>query len=110
MSSDDGMAIWDGIATAMLALAPVQERRSRYAEKPALALHGREIAHCEAPGVIDLRITRDGWSRASEQWHDDPAIHREATRRDWIELRISDVADVERLHDLLVITVAANQS
>jgi hypothetical protein len=35
-------------------------------DKPALFVGSREIAHLEAPGVIDLRITRAGWAPAGK--------------------------------------------
>jgi hypothetical protein len=100
--------MWEEFVTAMLALRPMEERRSRYGDKPALVLAGREIAHCEAPGIIDLRITRAGWSRVSDRDRTDPAVQRDPARRDWIELYVHAAADIDRLHDLLVVAVAAN--
>lgn len=99
---------WDAFVTAMLAAGPVQERRSRYADKPALFLDGREIAHLEAPGVIDLRISRKGWPQASDGYRDDPAIRRDPSRRDWIELHLRSPADLDHLASLLAIAIAAN--
>ncbi|MEP6526234.1 MAG: hypothetical protein ABJA86_03645 [Nocardioidaceae bacterium] len=49
--------IWQAFVDAMLELGPAEERRSRYADKPALFLLAREVAHCEGPGLIDLRVT-----------------------------------------------------
>jgi len=77
-------------------------------EKPALFIEGREIAHLEAPGVIDLRITRRGWSQARDEYGDDPAVHRDPARRDWIELLLHSPADLDRLTRLLVIAAAEN--
>jgi len=85
------------------------ERRSRYGDKPALALDGREIAHHEAPGLIDLRITGAGWSQIKAQYAGDPAVHRDPSRRDWIEVRLSGPADLERLGDLLATAMACNR-
>jgi hypothetical protein len=99
---------WDAFVTAMLAAAPVQERRSRYADKPALFLDGREIAHLEAPGVIDLRISRKGWLQAGDDYRDDPAIRRDPSRRDWIELHLRSPADLDHLASLLAIATAAS--
>ncbi len=92
----------------MLALGPVYERRSRYGDKPALYLDAREIAHCEAPGLIDLRITRSGWSRVRDQYAEDPAVRRDPARRDWIELMLSSAADLDRLAGLLSVAVECN--
>jgi hypothetical protein len=69
MSDDHGDAIWEAFVIAMLAAGPVAERRSRYGDKPALLSASREIAHLEAAGVIDLRITRAGWSQVKGSGH-----------------------------------------
>jgi hypothetical protein len=92
----------------MLPLGPVEERRSRYADKPALFLDGREIAHLEAPGVIDLRITRAGWVQASGRYGEDAAVCRDSSRRDWLELALGSAAEIDRLTPLLAVAVAAN--
>jgi Family of unknown function (DUF5519) len=108
MAIDRGDALWEKFVQAALGAGPAEERRSRYAEKPALFVAGREIAHCEAAGVIDLRITRGGWQRADEELRTDPAVHHTSTRRDWIELHVGTVADLDRLRPLIVLAVVAN--
>jgi len=100
---------WDAFVAAVLPLGPVQERQSRYAEKPALFIDGREIAHLEAAGVIDLRITSSGWSRTRDRFGEDPAVRRNPSRRDWLELVLESPADIERLEALLTVAVAANR-
>jgi hypothetical protein len=67
MSDDHGDAFWEAFVLAMLAAGPAAERRSRYGDKPALFSAGREIAHLEVPGVIDVRITRAGWSQVKDR-------------------------------------------
>lgn len=100
--------VWDAFVNAMLSIAPVVEGHSRYGDKPALSIAGREIAHREAAGVIDLRITRAGWSQAHGSYGTDPAVRRDPSRRDWIELHVRSAADLERLSGLLAIAVTAN--
>jgi hypothetical protein len=58
--------------------------------------------------VIDLRITRDGWARAGQDFAEDPAVRRDPGRRDWIELRLRQESDLGRLARLLAIAAAAN--
>jgi hypothetical protein len=99
---------WDAFVTAMLAAGPVLERSSSYGDKPALFLDGREVAHLEAPGVIDLRISRKGWLQARDGYRDDPAVRRDPSRRDWIELHLRSPADLNHLAGLLAIAIAAN--
>jgi Family of unknown function (DUF5519) len=108
MSVDQSETLWDQFVTIMLAAGPVDEHRSRYADKPALFAGRREIAHLEAPGVVDLRITREGWAKVSADFAADPAVRRDRSRRDWIELHLCSPADLGRLRPLLRTAVAAN--
>lgn len=108
MSDDHGDVLWEAFVIAMLAAGPVVERRSRYGDKPALFTASREIAHLEAPGMIDLRITRAGWFQVKDHFGADPAVRRDPSRHDWIELHLGSAADLDRLGDLLAATVAAN--
>lgn len=108
MSNDQDDVRWDAFVTAMLAAGAAEERRSRYGDKPALFTARREIAHLEAPGVIDLRITRQGWSRVRGHFGDDPAVRHNPSRRDWIELHLRSPADLDRLGGLLAVAMAAN--
>ncbi len=102
-------ALWDQFVTVMLAVGPATERASRYGDKPALFAGNREIAHLEAPGLIDLRITRTGWSRVRTEFADDPAIRHDPSRRDWIELHPQSAADLDRLRQILTAAWEENQ-
>jgi Family of unknown function (DUF5519) len=108
MSEDHGDAVWEAFVLAMLAVGPVTERRSRYGDKPALFSASREIAHLEAPGVIDIRLTRAGWSQVKDSFGADPAVRRDPSRRDWIELHLDSPADLDRLGGLLATALDAN--
>jgi hypothetical protein len=108
MTADQGDPLWDQFVTLMLDAGPVHEHGSRYADKPALYAGRREIAHLEAPGIIDLRITRGGWAKVGADFADDRAVQRDRARRDWIALRLQTPADLDRLWPLLVAAVAAN--
>jgi hypothetical protein len=69
MSLRQGDCLWEAFVTVMRQSGPARESRSRYGDKPALFADRPEIAHMEAPGVIDLRSTRTGWSRVSADSH-----------------------------------------
>jgi Family of unknown function (DUF5519) len=99
--------IWDAFVDAMLAGGQAREGRSRYGDKPALFAGHREIAHLEPDGAIDLRITRAGWAQARQDFATDPAILCDPGRRDWIELRLRQASDLDRLARLLAIAAAA---
>jgi hypothetical protein len=99
---------WDAFVTAVLAAGSGHERQSRYGNKPALYIGSREVAHMEAPGIIDLRITRQGWAEIKGAYANHPAVHRDPSRRDWIELRLRSISDLDLLASLLRTAVAAN--
>lgn len=100
--------VWTAVVDVARARGPVEERRSRYADKPALCLHGREIAHCEAPGLVDLRITASGWRALPDALRADPRVVRDPKRRDWIELRLASECDAEELEPLIIAALTAN--
>jgi hypothetical protein len=50
-------SLWEAFVADMLSTGKAHERRSRYGHKPAVYVEDREVAHLEAPGVIDVRIT-----------------------------------------------------
>jgi hypothetical protein len=56
--------LWHAFVAATPDVGHVTEDRSRYGGKPALFNGKREIAHCAAPEVIDLRA---GWVRVRER-------------------------------------------
>jgi hypothetical protein len=60
MAIGHGDLLWNAFVDAMLKSGHADERRSRFGNKPALFVANREVAHLEAPGVIDLRITSTG--------------------------------------------------
>jgi hypothetical protein len=108
MDSGGAASLWDAFVADMLATGKAHERRSRYGRKPAVYIGGREVAHLEAPGIIDLRITWQGWSRVKDEYGSDPAVHRDPSRRDWIELRPHTLQDLQRLAGLLTAAIEEN--
>jgi hypothetical protein len=104
----DADETWLALLDLCRRLGPVTERRSRFADKPALAVGRREFAHWEGLGLVDLRITAAGWRQHAAKFAADPAVARSASRRDWIDLRLSSVADVDRLRPLFETAVIAN--
>jgi len=113
MGHDSGMTdeddpIWLAVVDLCEELGPVEHRACRWADKPALFLGRREIAHAEAPGLLDLRITVKGWRAQAAAFTGDPGIHHDPRRRDWIELNIAAPGEVERLRPLFEQSIAAN--
>jgi len=54
------------------------------------------------------RLTRAGWSQVKDRFGADPAVRRDPSRRDWIELHPDSPADLDRLGRLLATALAAN--
>jgi len=100
---------WEAFAGLVLPMGAVHERTSRYGDKPAIYVGRREIAHSEAPGVIDLRITGRVWARLRADYGDDCAVTAPTGRRDWIELTVGSPTDLDRLLPLIAAAVTANQ-
>lgn len=99
--------VWEAVVELLLPLGAVTERRSRYGDKPALVVGGqREIVHWEAPGVVDVRITRQGWRHIGPTYAHDPRVRRRG-RSDWVELHLTG-GDVQAMKDLLTAVVPAN--
>ncbi|HEY2166576.1 MAG TPA: luciferase family protein [Jatrophihabitantaceae bacterium] len=105
MASD---SIWLAVVELCGELGPVELRRSRWACKPALQLGGREIAHLEVPGRVDLRLTAKGWRAVASSYVDDPRVTRDPAQWDWIELTLAHRRDVDSLKPLFQQAIAAN--
>lgn len=106
MTNHPADPVWDCVVDFMLPLGAVSERVSSYGDKPAVVAGRREIAHAEAPGVVDVRITRDGWRRVGPVYADDRRV-RTRGRSEWIELHLA-VDDIPAMGALLTEVVRAN--
>lgn len=105
----DADPVWDAFVELILPMSAVREQPSRYGAKPAIYLNSREIAHSEAPGLIDLRITRPAWGKIQAEWINDPSVTARPGRRDWIELSVTSPSDLVRLSPLVSVAVKANE-
>jgi hypothetical protein len=100
--------VWSAVLDVLRELAPVEVGVSRFGPKPAIRLYGREIAHWDGPGELDLRVTAAGWADVAGEFADDPGVTRERGRRDWIGLHPADEAEVARYRPLLEAAIAGN--
>lgn len=100
---------WEAFVDLILHMGSVHEATSRYGDKPAICLGSREIAHSEAPGLIDLRITGHTWARLRADYLGDCAVTARTGRKDWIELTIHAPSELDRLSPLIAAAVAANE-
>jgi hypothetical protein len=88
----------------------IVEAKSRFSDRPAWWIEGKEIAHMDGDSVLDIRLTR----RAIRARRDDLGAHREikfrrSTSADWIEVEVAD-SSAERLAlELVKQAVAAHR-
>ena len=104
----DRTGAWEAVVEIFLGLGSIDERPSRYGDKPALFIERREIAHHDGDGLVDLRLTAAGWRQARDAVTVDPAVLREPGRKDWVELRLNGPDDAHRLRALFEIAHACN--
>lgn len=101
--------LWEAFVELILPMGAVREQPSRYGAKPAICLNAREVAHSEATGRIDLRITRPDWVKVQADWISDSSVIARPGRRDWIELAVESPNDLVRLSPLIAAAVKANE-
>jgi hypothetical protein len=70
------------LADAFGAMAGVVESRSRYGDRVAWLVDGREVAHLDADGTLDVRLTRAVIRTRPEL--------RGSRRRDWVSVDPAD--------------------
>lgn len=76
----------------LLELEPrLDERPSRYGERPALWLDEREVAHVESDGSVDLRVGRAVIRAHRADWRDRPGvILRPSLSAEWVHVLCTD--------------------
>lgn len=85
----------DSIVSRLLALPGVEERRSRFADKPALFFGGREFFHLDEPGLADVRLGRKTIRSRIDDLRSDRRIELRTGSSDWIHVRFRSGDDVE---------------
>ena len=71
--------------------------------------NGTEIAHFDAPDVIDLRLTKQVIREMRKQLREDGRVQLRASGSDWIEVQLSSDADVEFASGLAERAAAAHR-
>lgn len=105
MSADP---LWEAFVEAVLSHGAAVEASSRFADKPALFVAEREIAHYDGDGVVDVRVTAEGWDDLPEEVREDPTVRRQR-RRDWAEVHLTEPAELDRLGPLIAAAVEHNR-
>lgn len=75
---------------------------------PALWVGTREVAHFDADGSLDVRLTKGVIRRRRAELDADERITLRGAGSDWIEVRVGSDADAQRARELVRDAVAAN--
>jgi hypothetical protein len=93
----------DRVRRALLRVDGIVESPSMFRDEPAFWVNGKEIAHFDGEGVLDLRLTRGVIREHRPQLKADPRVALRRSGGDWVEVRftaVKDVADVAALAEL----------
>jgi pectate lyase len=103
------MDLTDRLASGLLSLPGVEERKSRFGPHTAFFIGSREFAHVHRDGEIDVRLTRRLITERRDSLQDDSRV---SMRRgsDWITVSYSSSADVPFAVELGRSAYQANQS
>jgi hypothetical protein len=79
-----------------------------FAEGPAVWVGRREVAHVDADGAIDIRLTRQIIRQRRGELELDTRISFRAPASDWLEVRVATDDDADFAATLIADAVAAN--
>ncbi len=73
-----------------------------FSERPALWVNGKEIAHWDAGGTFDVRLTRGVIRELRSRLRTDPRVRlRPSSSADWLEVAVGDATSEELLVELV---------
>jgi hypothetical protein len=93
----------------LLEVEGVEESPSMFGDKPALWVNGREIAHADAPGVYDVRLTRRVVSELRPRLKADPRVQLRPSTSDWVSVTVAGEKDDDLLAELVERAAAAHR-
>lgn len=88
----------------------VEVSDSVFSDRPALWVNGTEIAHRDADGAVDVRLTREVIRRMRARLRDDPRVRLRSSSSDWIEVRAEASDDEALLVELVELAAQAHRS
>lgn len=89
MDSDpDHDDTWRSIVARLVTLAGVSEAPSQWADRAALWVDGREIAHLGSDGWLDVRLSRKLIAQHRAALRSDPAVELRRSGGDWARFRV----------------------
>jgi hypothetical protein len=85
----------DGIVNRLLSRDGVEERRSKFADRPALFVAGKEFFHLDEPGLADVRLGRKVIQAHRDELRSDPRIELRSNASDWIQVRFASETEAD---------------
>lgn len=86
----------------LLAIDGVVESPSMFSDRPALWMNGKEIAHRDADGSYDIRLTRQVIRQMRDQLRAEPHVRlRASSSSDWVEVEVTDANGEELVVELV---------
>ena len=79
-----------------------------FAEGPAVWVGRREVAHIDADGAVDIRLTKQQIRRRRAELEADTRISLHSSSSDWLEVRVASDIDADFAVALISEAVAAN--
>jgi hypothetical protein len=100
----------DSLRDAIAALDQVVESPSMFKDDLGYWVHGKEIAHFEGHGVIDIRLTRSVVRERREVLRDDPRVDLRYPGSEWIAVRFTSPADLALVLHLVEAAAEAHRA
>jgi hypothetical protein len=99
----------DELLDTLLTIEGVEERKSRFSERPALFVRDREIAHLEQDGVVDIRLTAPVIRARRSEFRANSAVAlRKSSSADWLEILVQTASDEQLCIELVREAAKAN--
>jgi hypothetical protein len=79
-----------------------------FAPGPAIWVGKREVAHFDADGAVDVRLTKEVIRSRRSEFRRDDRVSLRANDSDWLEIKVDTACDLEFAVSLVKDAVAAN--
>lgn len=91
-------------------LEGVEESPSQFSDRPAWWVNGKEIAHLDPEGGLDLRLGREAIRARRAQLKADPRVTLRRSGADWLSVRVAGAADLTFALELCELAAAAHRA
>src|ERR1051326_5200649 len=99
----------DRLARRLAKLPGITESESMFGHGSAYWANGKEIAHFEADGVIEVRLTRSVLRDRRSALKADPRVFLRPSGADWITVRFATAADIDFVVELVTLAEGAHR-